>query len=134
MFTTVLIVVHVLICVGLIITVLLQSGKGGGLAGAFGGAGAQTVLGQRGAASFLSKLTRYLAIAFMLATMGLAYLYSTPDGGIGTISATGGDGAEEVEAVEEIEEPVARPLVGGGVIPQTEAKPAPETPVTTETE
>ena len=141
MFTTVLIVVHVLICIGLVITVLLQAGKGGGLAGAFGGAGAQTVLGQRGAASFLSKLTRYLAIAFMLATMGLAYLFSTPGGGtVATTTTPGtteeGEEGTEAEAVEEVEEPVAIPLVGGGAAEETEVepKPAPDTPVTTETE
>jgi len=145
LFTTVLIVVHVLICIGLVITVLLQAGKGGGLAGAFGGAGAQTVLGQRGAASFLSKLTRYLAIAFMVATMGLAYLFSTPGGGTiatttGTTGTTGtteeGEEGTEAEAVEEVEEPVAVPLVGGGAATETavEPKPAPDTPVTTETE
>ncbi len=141
MFTTVLIVVHVLICIGLVITVLLQAGKGGGLAGAFGGAGAQTVLGQRGAASFLSKLTRYLAIAFMVATMSLAYLFSTPGGGTtATATTTGtteeGEEGTEAAAVEEVEEPVAVPLVGGGATSETavEPKPAPETPVTTETE
>jgi len=136
LFTTVLIVVHVLICIGLVITVLLQAGKGGGLAGAFGGAGAQTVLGQRGAASFLSKLTRYLAIAFMVATMGLAYLFSTPGGS--TVVTTTTDGTaegEEAAAVEEIEEePIAVPLVGGGATTEAEPKPAHETPVTTETE
>ena len=35
----VILTIHILICLGLIIVVLLQSGKGGGLAGAFGGAG-----------------------------------------------------------------------------------------------
>ncbi|MBD3399874.1 MAG: preprotein translocase subunit SecG, partial [Candidatus Coatesbacteria bacterium] len=74
---TALIVVHVLLCVGLCITVLLQAGKGGGLSGAFGGAGAQTVLGKRGAASFLAKLTRWMAIGFMLLSLGLAFIYSS---------------------------------------------------------
>jgi preprotein translocase subunit SecG len=50
----IVLIIHVLLCIGLAITVLLQAGKGGGLSGAFGGAGTQTVLGQRGAATFLS--------------------------------------------------------------------------------
>ncbi|MFQ5869084.1 MAG: preprotein translocase subunit SecG [Candidatus Zixiibacteriota bacterium] len=76
-----LIVVHVLICIGLVIVVLLQSAKGEGLAGAFGGGGGLTgaVFGGRGAATFLSKATAYLAIAFMLSCVGLALV--TPGGG-----------------------------------------------------
>ena len=74
----VIIIIHVLLCIGLSLTVLLQAGKGGGLSGAFGGAGAQTILGQRGAATFLSKLTRWLAIGYMVLSLTLAFLYSSP--------------------------------------------------------
>jgi len=65
------------------IVVLLQSAKGEGLAGAFGGGGGLTgaVFGGRGAASFLSKATAYLAIAFMLSCISLALV--TPGGGGG---------------------------------------------------
>jgi preprotein translocase subunit SecG len=67
-----LVVVHVLICVGLIIVVLLQSSKGEGLAGAFGGGGLSgAVFGGRGAATFLSKATSYLAIGFMVTSIVL---------------------------------------------------------------
>ena len=70
------VVIHILISVALILTVLLQSGKGGGLAGAFGGGAAQTLFGGRGAATFLSKATTVAAIVFMLTSLGLAYLAS----------------------------------------------------------
>jgi len=58
----------------LVIVVLLQSAKGEGLAGAFGGGGGLTgaVFGGRGAASFLSKATAYFAIAFMLSCVSLS--------------------------------------------------------------
>ncbi len=71
----ILIIIHVLICVSLIIVVLMQSAKGEGLAGAFGG-GAITgaVFGGRGAASFLSKATTILAIIFMISCLGLSLL------------------------------------------------------------
>jgi len=60
-----LIVIHVLVCLVLIISVLLQSSKGGGMAGLFGGGGGMGgVFGGRGAASFLSKVTMYVAIGF----------------------------------------------------------------------
>jgi len=61
-----LLVIHVIVALALIIAVLMQSSKGEGLAGAFGG-GALTgaVFGGRGAATFLSKATTMLAIGFM---------------------------------------------------------------------
>ena len=71
------VVIHVLICIALVLTVLLQSGKGGGLAGAFGAGGtAQTLFGGRGAATFLSKATSWLAVAFMVMSILLAVLSS----------------------------------------------------------
>ena len=68
--------VHILICIALVFVVLLQSGRGGGLAGVFGGGAAQTFFGGRGAATFLSKATAWLAIAFMLMSILLAVLSS----------------------------------------------------------
>jgi preprotein translocase subunit SecG len=71
-----LIIVHIIIALGLIVTVLLQSGKGTGLAGAFGGGGGAmgAVFGGRGAATFLSKLTTTLAIAFFLSCLAQTLL------------------------------------------------------------
>lgn len=75
---TVLITIHVLICFGLIISVLMQSAKGEGLAGAFGGGALSgAVFGGRGAASFLSKATTVLAIMFM----GMCILLTLVTGG-----------------------------------------------------
>ena len=74
---SILLVIHVLICVALIIVVLMQSAKGEGLAGAFGGGGgglSGAVFGGRGAASFLSKATTVLAIFFMVSCLGLSLL------------------------------------------------------------
>src|SRR5580765_2590967 len=61
-----LLILHIAVCFVLIVVVLLQSGKGADLAGAFGGGGSQTALGARGTATFLSKLTTGAAIVFML--------------------------------------------------------------------
>jgi preprotein translocase subunit SecG len=65
---------HVLVCVLLIIVVLMQASRGGGLAGAFGGGGDQTLFGGHETATFLSKATTYLAIAFMVLSVSLAFL------------------------------------------------------------
>lgn len=75
---TLLLTIHILICVALIIVVLLQSSKGEGLAGAFGGGGITgAVFGGRGAASFLSKSTSVLAIVYMVSCLGLSFLSSS---------------------------------------------------------
>ncbi|MDP3024220.1 MAG: preprotein translocase subunit SecG [candidate division Zixibacteria bacterium] len=70
-----LILLHILICAALIITVLLQSSKGEGLAGAFGGSGITgAVFGGRGAATFLSKATTILALAFFISSIALTFI------------------------------------------------------------
>ena len=66
--------VHVLVCIVLILVVLLQSGKGADLAGAFGGSSTQTAFGSRGPASFLSKLTTVSAIVFMATCLTLSLI------------------------------------------------------------
>jgi len=71
-----LVVLHVIVCFVLIMVVLLQSGKGADLAGAFGGGGSQTALGSRGAATMLSKATTIAAILFMFTSLALALLSS----------------------------------------------------------
>jgi preprotein translocase subunit SecG len=67
---------HLLVTLGLILIVLLQSGKGADIGAAFGGGSSQTVFGGRGAATFLSKMTSALAILFMLTSLTLTVLAS----------------------------------------------------------
>src|SRR5215510_12611713 len=65
---------HLLVCLGLVAVVLVQSGKGGGLAGgAFGGT-AQTVFGGRGATDFITRATMVLGGAFFLTSLCLGLL------------------------------------------------------------
>ena len=70
------------ICVVLTLIILLQDSKGEGLSSsAFGGAEMQSVLGGRGAATFLGKLTTWLAIAFMVISLFLMRFYGEGGGG-----------------------------------------------------
>ena len=70
------------ICVVLTLIILLQDSKGEGLSSsAFGGAEMQSVLGGRGAATFLGKLTTWLAIAFMVISLFLMRFYGEGTGG-----------------------------------------------------
>ena len=122
MFSTILLILFVPVCILLILIVLLQAGKGGGLAGAFGGAGGQTLLGARGAADFLGKLTIYLAIAFMFLALVLSFTY----GRQGTIRI----GEEPVPVEETTETPAgdAAPAQGEATTDtsQPQAPPADE--------
>jgi preprotein translocase subunit SecG len=72
---TLLLFVHVVVCVLLVLVVLLQSGKSADLAGAFGGYGSQSTFGPRGTASMLSKMTTTLAVMFMVTSM-LLWMFS----------------------------------------------------------
>jgi preprotein translocase subunit SecG len=75
---TLLILLYIIVSVALTIVILLQSSKGGGLAGAFGGSGAAgAVFGGRGAATFLSKTTTVLATAFLVLSLILALMSRT---------------------------------------------------------
>jgi len=77
---TFLLIVHVLISILLMLAILMQASKGGGLSGTFGGGGGSSSLfGGRGAATFLSKVTTGLAVAFMVISMIIG-LISAPRG------------------------------------------------------
>jgi preprotein translocase subunit SecG len=107
MIYTILQAVHIIVCIVLIVVVLMQSSKGGGLAGAFGGGGDQTVFGGRETATFLSKATTYLAVAFMILSLSLAFLASKrgpdrPESAIRQAVRREGDVIPRGESVEEI--------------------------------
>ena len=70
-----LIVIHVIVSLLLVVSILLQSSKGGGLAGMFGGGGAMGgFFGARGAATFLSKVTLWLGVTFAFTSITIALL------------------------------------------------------------
>ncbi len=70
------------VCVLLTISILLQDSKGEGLSGsAFGASEMQSLLGGQGAATFLSKLTTYVAIAFMIIALFLMRFYGGGNSG-----------------------------------------------------
>jgi len=72
---TLVTIVHVFVSVVLVLVILLQAGKSGGMGAAFGG-GSQTVFGGRGAQTFLGKVTSACAAIFMLTSVTLAVLSS----------------------------------------------------------
>ncbi len=69
------------VCVILTLIILLQDSKGEGLSSsAFGGAGMESVLGGRGAATLLGKLTTWFAVTFMVISLFLMRFYGEESG------------------------------------------------------
>lgn len=68
---TLLLMIHVLVCVFLVLVVLVQSSKGSQMGAAFGGS-SQTVFGARGGQTFLAKMTTIGAVVFMVTSLLLA--------------------------------------------------------------
>jgi len=72
--TSTLIVIQVILAIAIIITVLLQKSSSIGL-GAYSGSN-ESMFGAKGPASFLAKATFFLALAFIVNTLTLGYLYN----------------------------------------------------------
>jgi preprotein translocase subunit SecG len=74
---TFLIVLHVIICVLLVTSVLLQFGKGAEMGAIMGGGGAsQAVFSSSAKGNFMTKLTSILAIGFMVNSILLTTIKS----------------------------------------------------------
>lgn len=80
----------------LMLIVLIQRGKGGGLAGAFGGAGGSSAFGSRAADAFV-KITLYLAAVWVLAIMIHVKLVKLDLSGEDTTSQFSGPTGEKAE-------------------------------------
>jgi preprotein translocase subunit SecG len=106
LFHTPITVLHVVVCVLLMLVVLIQPGKSGGLGAALGGAGAQQIFGGRGAGNFLTRTTWIAASVFFLTSITLAY-----------VSTSTGDSLEDLADVQIIKPPATE-----------EAGPAPAAP------
>jgi len=69
------IAIHVISCLILILVILLQAGRGGGLSEAFGGASSQTIFGAK-TNVFLARATATAAIMFLVTCLLLGILTS----------------------------------------------------------
>ena len=73
-----LIVLHVFLCVFLSLLVLVQNDKMGGLAG-LGGMTSQSAFSTAGAATFIQKLTRVVAVIFFIVAFALGLITAKQD-------------------------------------------------------
>jgi len=76
MLLLVLNVLFVLVAISMIALILMQRGAGAQAGSGFGGGASATVFGARGSSNFLSKSTKWLAIAFFVITLFMAW-YAT---------------------------------------------------------
>ena len=67
-------VVHTAVCLGLIVLILLHSGKGGGLSDMFGGGLGASAAGSTVVEKNLDRITLVLAIVFGFSSIALALL------------------------------------------------------------
>jgi preprotein translocase subunit SecG len=65
---------YVLVCLVLMLVVLIQQGKGGDLAAAFGGGSSQAAFGARTGATLLTKVTWVTASLFVIGALALSIL------------------------------------------------------------
>lgn len=72
------IALHIFLCLFLMLLVLIQNDKMGGLAG-LGGMTSQSAFSTAGAATFIQKLTRSVAIVFFVVVLGLGVIASKQD-------------------------------------------------------
>jgi preprotein translocase subunit SecG len=69
-----LVAVYVLVCLVLSLVILLQQGRGGDIASAFGGSSSQAAFGARSGATLLTKATSIAAVLFMLFALTLSVI------------------------------------------------------------
>jgi preprotein translocase subunit SecG len=92
-------VLFILCCVALVLIVLIQKGRGGGLSGAFGGAMASGILGSK-TGDFLTWVTIMLAGIFLLLAVVMAKFYKPPP-----VTGYGASAPAQQAPIEESQEP-----------------------------
>ncbi len=115
--------VHVIVSLFLILVVLLQSGRSGDIASAFGGAGTQTVFGPRGTGTVLSRATTISAAVFMVTSFLLVILGQGARGG-SVVKDAGGAATQPLPTQSA---PGPRPPAAPAPAP-AQGAPAPATP------
>jgi len=97
---TLLIIVHVTVCLFLIGIVLLQHGKGADIGATFGGS-SQSLFGTEGPIPLLNKVTTFSAVVFMVTSVALAYLASQNGSGSVMSELSKDQAKQEATAVAE---------------------------------
>jgi preprotein translocase subunit SecG len=76
MLSTVLLGLHITVCVFLIVLILINRSANSAALGAFTGGASQTLFGSQGSSSFITKLTRVLGGMFFATCLSLSLIHS----------------------------------------------------------
>ena len=114
--------VYVIVCLFLIVVVLLQQGRAGDIASAFGGSSSQTVFGARSGATILTRATEVAAVLFMVGSVVLAILWQK--GPTSVVSGTKAPAAQTLPATP-AKSPVTTPAPAPAPAQPAPAQPAP---------
>ncbi|MCB5363892.1 preprotein translocase subunit SecG [Pusillimonas sp. CC-YST705] len=126
-----LLAIQVLSSLSIIVLVLLQQGKGADMGSSFGGGSAGSLFGAAGAANFLSRTTRWAAIVFFAATIGLAYTAHNTGNSIldgGGLMQDYQPSSTETAPAGASSVPSLPGSANGSAVPQAPAAPANEVP------
>jgi len=66
------IVLYLVVTIAMVVFIMLQRGSGAAAGSGFGSGASGTVFGARGSSNFLSKATKWLAVAFFVLAMSMA--------------------------------------------------------------
>ena len=118
----ILIVVHVFLCLFLSLLVLVQNDKMGGLAG-LGGMTSQSAFSTAGAATFIQKLTRVVAVIFFIVVFALGLITAKQDQAVGesAMQKATRENAEQQAPVPALPGDFAAPAVEAPTAPAAEA-------------
>ena len=115
---------HIIICIFLILVVLLQQGKGADLS-VFGGGTTMAAFGARSATNLLHRMTVGAFVAFILTTLGIAYLKGHVEGS--SVMKRAAPAPVSAPATTPVAPPAAAPVTDPPPPTETPA-PAPQTP------
>jgi preprotein translocase subunit SecG len=115
---------YVFVCFVLLMVILLQQGKGGDMASAFGGGSSQTAFGARGGATLLTKMTTVFAVLFMLGALALAIIGQRgPSSIVGGTAAPPASSAPKAPATPAAQQPASAPAQQPATAPAAPAQP-----------
>lgn len=109
-------VFFVIVCIALILLVLIQKGRGGGLSGAFGGLGAGGLFGTK-TGDFLTWVTIAITALFLSLAIIMGLFYKPTVTEPETAPALGGPPARPVQPAENVDQSRALPPAGQTPMP-----------------
>ena len=105
--SSLVLVVHILVAIGIIGLVLMQHGKGADMGATFGGGASGSLFGATGSANFLSRTTAVLATIFFATSAILAYTAANQPKSSGSVMQ------ETLESSVPVQAPVSEPVATG---------------------